>query len=160
MRRNRRYALVVGAIVAVAALAIGGVGHRPGSRWRAPRRRSRAPAAEQAKAAALDAAGGGTVLEIEQQDGDGAGVYEVEVRRTDGSTVEIHLDSAVPAGRLGGGRRLRVGVGRRTATRPTTSQRRARRTRAGPPSPPGSHLSLIFALRQSGPCVCSSSRTT
>jgi thioredoxin reductase len=32
------------------------------------------------------------VLEVEKQDGDGAGVYEVEVRRTDGSTVEIHLD--------------------------------------------------------------------
>ena len=29
---------------------------------------------------------------MEHQDGDGAGVYEVEVRRTDGSTVEIHLD--------------------------------------------------------------------
>jgi hypothetical protein len=33
------------------------------------------------------------VLEVEQQDGDGAGTYEVEVRRADGSTVEIHLDS-------------------------------------------------------------------
>ena len=46
-----------------------------------------------AKAAALDAAGGGTVLEVEHQDGDGNGAYEVEVRRTDGSTVEIHLDA-------------------------------------------------------------------
>ena len=55
-------------------------------------RRSTGPAAGQAKAAALDAAGGGTVLEMEHQDGDGAGMYEVEVRRTDGSTVEIHLD--------------------------------------------------------------------
>ena len=51
------------------------------------------PAAEQAKSAALKAAGGGTVLEIERQDGDGAGLFEVEVRRADGSTVEIHLDA-------------------------------------------------------------------
>ena len=50
-------------------------------------------AAEQAKAAALEAAGGGTVTEIEGQDGDGAGVYEVEVRRDDGTQVEIHLDA-------------------------------------------------------------------
>ena len=52
------------------------------------------PAAEQAKAAALKAAGGGTVLEVEGQDDDGAGVYEVEVRRADGSEVEIHLNAA------------------------------------------------------------------
>lgn len=49
------------------------------------------PAAAKAAAAALEAAGGGTVLEVERQDGDGAGVYEVEVRREDGSQVEIHL---------------------------------------------------------------------
>jgi hypothetical protein len=51
------------------------------------------PAAERAADAALQAAGGGTVLEVERQDGDGAGVYEVEVRREDGSEVEIHLDA-------------------------------------------------------------------
>jgi Peptidase propeptide and YPEB domain len=91
VRRNRRYALVAGGIAAVAALAIGGVGiaQAVGGEPEAP---VPGPAADQAKAAALDAAGGGTVLEVEQQDGDGAGVYEVEVRRTDGSTVEIHLD--------------------------------------------------------------------
>ena len=33
------------------------------------------------------------MLEIERQDGDGAGFYEVEVRREDGSQVEIHLDA-------------------------------------------------------------------
>jgi Peptidase propeptide and YPEB domain len=91
VRRNRRYALVAGGIAAVAALAIGGVGIA-----QAVSGDSEAPvtgaAAEHARAAALDAAGGGTVLEIEHQDGDGSGVYEVEVRRTDGATVEIHLD--------------------------------------------------------------------
>ena len=35
--------------------------------------------------------GGGTVLEVEKQDGDGDGVYEVEVERPDGSQVEVHV---------------------------------------------------------------------
>jgi uncharacterized membrane protein YkoI len=82
---------VAGGIVAAALLAVGGVGIA-----QAVSSDSESPvtgaAAEHAKAAALDAAGGGTVLELEHQDGDGAGVYEVEVRRTDGSSVEIHLD--------------------------------------------------------------------
>jgi hypothetical protein len=51
------------------------------------------PTAAKAKSAALAAVGGGTVLEVEHEDGDGAGAYEVEVRRTDGSQVEIHLDA-------------------------------------------------------------------
>jgi uncharacterized membrane protein YkoI len=51
------------------------------------------PTADKAAAAALEPAGGGIVLEVERQDGDGAGVYEVEVRRPDGSQVEIHLDA-------------------------------------------------------------------
>ena len=91
MRSNRRWALVSGGIAAVAAVAIGGVGiaQAVGGDSEAPVTGS---AAQQARTAALDAAGGGTVLEVEYQDGDGAGVYEVEVRRTDGSTVEIHLD--------------------------------------------------------------------
>jgi hypothetical protein len=50
------------------------------------------PARERAAEAAL-AVVDGTVLEVERQDGDGAGVYEVEVRRADGSAVEIHLDA-------------------------------------------------------------------
>jgi hypothetical protein len=42
----------------------------------------------------LDAVGGGTVTEVEFQDGDGAGTYEVEVKQADGSQVEVHLDGA------------------------------------------------------------------
>jgi hypothetical protein len=86
-----RRPLVIIIAAGAAAVAIAGVGiaQAVGGSSEAP---VTGPAAEQAKAAALDAAGGGTVLEIEQQDGDGAGVYEVEVRRADGSTVEIHLD--------------------------------------------------------------------
>jgi hypothetical protein len=51
------------------------------------------PDAERAKSAALDAVGGGTVTEIEYQEAGSAGVYEVEVERTDGSQVEVHVDS-------------------------------------------------------------------
>jgi len=91
MKRNRRLTLIAGALAATTALAIGGTGIARalggGSET------ITGSAAERAKAAALDAAGGGTVLEVEQQDGDGAGIYEVEVRRADGSTVEIHLDA-------------------------------------------------------------------
>jgi hypothetical protein len=90
MKLNRRIAMIVAAIVVLAAAGAGiakavGVGDDE---------QVTGPAAGQAKAAALKAAGGGTVLEVERQDGDGAGVYEVEVRRTDGSQVEIHLDAA------------------------------------------------------------------
>ncbi len=51
------------------------------------------PAADRAAAAAVAAVGGGTALKVERQDGDGAGAYEVEVRRPDGSQVEIHLNA-------------------------------------------------------------------
>jgi hypothetical protein len=50
------------------------------------------PAASKAAAAAVKAVGGGKALEVELQD-DGAGVYEVEVRREDGSQIEVHLDA-------------------------------------------------------------------
>ena len=49
--------------------------------------------AEKAKSAAIAAVGGGTVSEVERDDGDGsAGGFEVEVKRDDGSQVEVHLD--------------------------------------------------------------------
>jgi hypothetical protein len=34
------------------------------------------------------------VLEVERQDGDGSGVYEVEVQRDDGSQVEVHVSGS------------------------------------------------------------------
>ncbi len=52
--------------------------------------------AQKAKSAALAAVGGGTVTEVERDDGDDgygtSGVYEVEVERADGTQVEVHLD--------------------------------------------------------------------
>jgi len=90
MRFNRKIAIIVASLAVLAAAGAGianaiGVGDCE---------QLSGPTAEQAKAAALKAAGGGTVLEVEGQDGDGAGVYEVEVRRADGSEVEVHLNAA------------------------------------------------------------------
>ena len=89
MKLNRRI-IVIGAAVAVLAAGGAGIAQAVGG---GSEEQITGPAAEQAKAAALKEAGGGTVTEIEGQDGDGAGVYEVEVRRDDGSQVEIHLDA-------------------------------------------------------------------
>jgi hypothetical protein len=88
MKPSRRI-FVIGAAAGV--LAVGGVGiaQAVGGSSEEP---VTGPAADQAKSAALKAAGGGTVLEIERQDGDGAGLFEVEVRRADGSQIEIQLD--------------------------------------------------------------------
>ena len=52
----------------------------------------RGPDAEKAKSAAVAAVGGGSVSEVERDDGNGTSVYEVEVTREDGSQLEVHLD--------------------------------------------------------------------
>ncbi len=49
------------------------------------------PALEQASAAALEHTGGGTVVDSEI--GDDGAAYSVEVRRADGSVVEVSLDA-------------------------------------------------------------------
>ena len=49
--------------------------------------------AERAGAAALDATGGGTVLEVER--GDDGAAYEVEIRKSDGSVAEVQLDAGL-----------------------------------------------------------------
>ena len=55
------------------------------------------PDAQKAESAAIAAVGGGTLTEVERDDGDdgygtSGGGYEVEVERDDGSQVEVHLD--------------------------------------------------------------------
>ena len=50
------------------------------------------PDAQKARSAAVAAVGGGTVTEVERDDGNGISVYEVEVIREDGSQLEVHLD--------------------------------------------------------------------
>jgi uncharacterized membrane protein YkoI len=90
MKRPNRRIVVVGAAAAVLAVAAGaGIAQAvSGSEESVP-----GAIAQKARVAAVAATGGGTALEVERQDGDGAGVYEVEVRRPDGSTVEVHLDA-------------------------------------------------------------------
>lgn len=51
------------------------------------------PAADRAASAAVRVAGGGKVTEVERNDEGGTG-WEVEVRRADGSQVEVHLDDS------------------------------------------------------------------
>jgi uncharacterized membrane protein YkoI len=85
---KRKRTLVV-AGVAAAALAAGGAGiAKAGS----DSETVKGPTAQKAARAAVDAVGGGRALEVEYQDGDARGVYEVEVRRADGSQVEVHLN--------------------------------------------------------------------
>ena len=54
------------------------------------------PDAQKAKSAAIAAVGSGTISEVERDDGDDgygtSGGYEVEVKRDDGSQLEVHLD--------------------------------------------------------------------
>ena len=89
MKVNRRSVVIAAAVVIALAAAGVGIAQAVGGGDESVT----GPAAEQARSAALDAAGGGTVLSVEREDGDGAGVYEVEVRRADGSEVEVYLDA-------------------------------------------------------------------
>ena len=54
------------------------------------------PEAQKAKSAAIAAVGGGTITEVERDDGDDgygtSGGYEVEVKRDDGTQLEVHID--------------------------------------------------------------------
>jgi uncharacterized membrane protein YkoI len=87
-RPNRRIAAVGAAAVLAVATGAGIAQAVSGSEESVP-----GATAQKARVAAVAATGGGTALEVERQDGDAAGVYEVEVRRPDGSEVEVHLDA-------------------------------------------------------------------
>jgi len=87
---KRKRTLVV-ACVAAALLAVGGAGIAKAVSGSSSETVT-GPAAQKAAQAAVGAVGGGQALEVEFQDGDSPGVYEVEVRRTDGSHVEVHLN--------------------------------------------------------------------
>jgi Peptidase propeptide and YPEB domain len=90
MKFNRRVLTVAAAI---GALAAGGVGIASAVGGGEGEEQVTGPDADRAERAALDAVGGGSVTEIEYQESGGAGVYEVEVKRDDGSQVEVHLDA-------------------------------------------------------------------
>ena len=84
-----RNKLVAGAAVILLALCGGGIAYAAGGDTG---EQVTGPNAEKAKSAALAAVGGGTVTEVERDDGNGPGTFEVEVERDDGSQVEVHLD--------------------------------------------------------------------
>jgi hypothetical protein len=86
--------LVIAAVVAMLlALSAAGVAYANGGD---SEEQVSGPDAQKAKSAAIEAVGGGTVSEVERDDGDdGYGTssgYEVEVKRDDGSQLEVHLD--------------------------------------------------------------------
>jgi hypothetical protein len=87
MNVNRR-TIAIGGTIAVLAAGGAGIAYAVGGD---SEEQVTGPDAEKAKAAALEQVGGGTVTEVEYQDGDGGGAYEVEVQRPDGSQVEVYV---------------------------------------------------------------------
>jgi hypothetical protein len=85
---------IMAAGAAVAVLAVGGAGLAYGLGGDSEEQLT-GPSADRAGDAALEAVGGGTVTEVERDDGGGA--YEVEVQRPDGSQLEVHLDGDLNA---------------------------------------------------------------
>jgi hypothetical protein len=87
--------LVIAAAVAM-LLALGGAGIAYANGGGISEEQVTSPEAEKAKSAAIAAVGGGTVTEVERDDGDDgystSGFYEVEVTRDGGSQLEVHLD--------------------------------------------------------------------
>ena len=88
--------LVIAAAVVAMLLALGGAGIAYANGTDSEEQVT-GPEAQKAKSAAIAAVGGGgTITEVERDDGDDgygtSGVYEVEVTREDGSQVEVHLD--------------------------------------------------------------------
>lgn len=88
MRHRTKAALAVTAVVLAAgggtgaALAISGGGDAPAA----------GPEADKAISAALAITGGGTANAVEHDTEKGA-TYEVEIRKPDGSTVDVRLDA-------------------------------------------------------------------
>ncbi len=88
---RKKTVLIAGAVV-VAGLAAGGTAVATSGGDDGPLSHQYTPAqAKSAKAAALEATDGGTVNSVETDDENGA-TYEVEVTKTDGSTVDVRLD--------------------------------------------------------------------
>jgi hypothetical protein len=91
MNRSRRYVIVGGSALALAAggagaaVAIGNGGEDEGG--------AHGPGADKAKAAALTLYPGGHANAVERDSENGA-TWEVEVRKADGGTVDVRLDQS------------------------------------------------------------------
>jgi uncharacterized membrane protein YkoI len=87
---NVRTLVIAAAVVAMLLALLGaGIAYANGSD---SEEQFTGPEAEKAKSAAIAAVGGGTVTEVERDDGNGTAAFEVEVTREDGSQLEVHLD--------------------------------------------------------------------
>jgi uncharacterized membrane protein YkoI len=88
---NIRTLMIAAAVAMLVALGGAGIAYANGGD---SEEQLTGPDAQKAKSAAIAAVGGGTLTEVERDDGNGTsgGVYEVEVTRDDGSQVEVHLD--------------------------------------------------------------------
>ena len=86
---NVRTLVIAAAVAILLALGAAGIAYANGGD---SEEQVTGPEAQKAKSAAIAAVGGGSVTEVERDDGNGSGAFEVEVARDDGSQVEVHLD--------------------------------------------------------------------
>ena len=86
---NVRTLVIAAAVAMLLALGVAGIAYANGGD---SEEQLTGPEADKAKSAAIAAVGGGTVTEVERDDGNGTGAFEVEVTREDGSQLEVHLD--------------------------------------------------------------------
>jgi uncharacterized membrane protein YkoI len=90
----RKRILVAGAVLGAAVAATGGgIAVAGNGDDGAASNQYTQQEADQAKQAALEATGGGTVNSVESDSENGA-TYEVEVTKPDGNTVDVRLDDA------------------------------------------------------------------
>jgi uncharacterized membrane protein YkoI len=88
---NVKTLVIAAAVAMLVALGAAGIAYANGGD---SEEQLTGPDAEKAKSAAIAAVGGGTVSEVERDDGNGTGAFEVEVTREGGSQLEVHLDGA------------------------------------------------------------------
>jgi len=88
---NVRTLVIAAAVAILLALGAAGIAYANGGD---SEEQVTGPEAQKAKSAAIAAVGGGSVTEVERDDGNGTGAFEVEVARDDGSQLEVHLDGA------------------------------------------------------------------
>jgi len=87
---NVRTLVIAAAVAILVALGAAGIAYANGGY---SEEQVTGPEAQKAKSAAIAAVGGGSVTEVERDDANGSGAFEVEVARQDGSSqVEVHLD--------------------------------------------------------------------
>jgi uncharacterized membrane protein YkoI len=86
---NARTLVITAAVAMLVALSGAGIAYAAGAD---SGEQLTGPDAQKAKSAAIAAVGGGSVTEVERDDGNGTGAFEVEVKRDDGTQVEVHLD--------------------------------------------------------------------